>query len=114
MQTCIPSASGVNEIAACPRSPIAENPSALLSLAVSPSQLSNFLPVHSMPTPECHLLHCATVLFKVLYCNIKNACFCLCLLFMYYLCEKYYKPITVQHCIADWVTWVSRLTLLDL
>ena len=33
---------------------------------------------------------------------------------MYYLCEKYYKPITVQYYIADSVSWVPRLTLLDL
>ena len=53
---------------------------------------------------------------------------------MYYLCEKYYKPIQysnilaqyratystilysilVQHYIADCVSWVPRLTLLDL
>ena len=33
---------------------------------------------------------------------------------MYYLCEKYYKPITVQYYIADCVIWVPRLTLLDL
>ena len=34
--------------------------------------------------------------------------------FMYYLCEKYYKPITVQYYIANCVSWVPRLTLLDL
>ena len=33
---------------------------------------------------------------------------------MYYLCEKYYKPITVQYHIANCVSWVPRLTLLDL
>ena len=33
---------------------------------------------------------------------------------MYYLCEKYYKPIIVQYYIADCVSWVPRLTLLDL
>ena len=33
---------------------------------------------------------------------------------VYYLCEKFYRPITVQCCIADYVSWVSRLTLLDL
>ena len=33
---------------------------------------------------------------------------------MYYLCEKYYKPITVQYYIADCVSRVPRLTLLDL
>ena len=30
---------------------------------------------------------------------------------MYYLCEKYYKLITVQYYIADCVSWVPRLTL---
>ena len=33
---------------------------------------------------------------------------------MYYLCEKYYTHITVQYYIADCVSWVPRLTLLDL
>ena len=33
---------------------------------------------------------------------------------MYYLCEKYYKPIIVQYYIANCVSWVPRLTLLDL
>ena len=34
----------------------------------------------------------------------------LCLSFMYYLYEKYYKHITIQYCMADYVTWVLRLT----
>ena len=38
----------------------------------------------------------------------------LCLFVMYYLCEKYCKPITVQYNIADCVSWVSGLTLLNL
>ena len=56
------------------------------------------------------------VFFKVLYCKIKNVSFifCVCLFFMYYLCEKYYKPFTVRYYIADCVSWVLRLTLLDL
>ena len=33
---------------------------------------------------------------------------------MYYLCEKYYKPIRVQYYIADCVSWVPRLTWWDL
>ena len=41
-------------------------------------------------------------------------CFFLCLFFMCYLCEKYYKPIRVQYFIADCVSSVPRLTLLDL
>ena len=36
MQTCVPSVSGMNEIAACPPSPFADNPSALPSLTSSP------------------------------------------------------------------------------
>ena len=31
-----------------------------------------------------------------------------------YLCEEYYQPITVQYYIANCVSWVPRLTLLDL
>ena len=65
-----------------------------------------------MPAPVYRLLYCTTVLFKVLYCKIKNVFKIL--FFMYYLCEKYYKSITVQYYIADCVSWVSRLTLLDL
>ena len=59
------------------------------------------------------MLFCTIVLFKVLYGKIKNVFF-LCLFFMCYLCEKYYKPIRVQYFIADCVSSVPRLTLLDL
>ena len=38
----------------------------------------------------------------------------LCLFLMYYLCEKYYIPITAQYHIADCVSWGPWLTLLDL
>ena len=56
-----------------------------------------------------------TIVFsKILYCKVRNVyfifCVCICLLFVYYLCEKYYKPIIVQCYVADCV----RLTLLDL
>ena len=37
-----------------------------------------------------------------------------CVFVIYYLCEKYYKAITVQYDIADCVSWGPRLTLLDL
>ena len=30
---------------------------------------------------------------------------------MYYLCEKYYKPITAHYYIGDCGGWVRRLTL---
>ena len=62
--------------------------------------------------PLCRLLYCATVLFKVLFCKITQ--FYLSLVFVtYYLYGKYYKSITIQYCIADCVSWVPRLTLLD-
>ena len=35
-------------------------------------------------------------------------------LFIYYLCEKYYRSITIQYYIADCYSWEFRLTLLDL
>ena len=55
----------------------------------------------------------STELFKVLHCKFENVLFYVCL-FTYYLCEKYYKPVTVQYYIADCVSWVPRLNLLDL
>ena len=33
---------------------------------------------------------------------------------MYYLYEKYYKPVTVEYSITNCVSWVPRLTLFDL
>ena len=116
----VPSTSGVREMAACPPSlivTIVDDPSALPSPTSSPSSSQQlFLPVHSMPAPVCQPSYCTTVLFKVLYCKMKNVffIFCVCLFFMYYLCEKYYKPITVQYYIADCDRWLPRLTLLAL
>ena len=98
------SMSGVSEIAACPPSPVVDDSSALPSptISSSPSQYL-FSPVQSMPAPVSQLLYCTTVCFKVLYCKVKNVFFifvCVCV-FMYYLCEKYYKPIK-----ADCVSWI--------
>ena len=53
------------------------------------------------------------------YCNfqgtirLKNVYLSVCFLCTYYLCKKYYKPITIQYCIADYVRWIPRLKLLD-
>lgn len=38
----------------------------------------------------------------------------LCLLFTYYFCEKYYTSVIVQYYVAPYVSWVTRLNLLDL
>ena len=45
---------------------------------------------------KCQPFHCTTVPFKVLYCKIKNP-LSVVVFFVYYLCEKYYKLITVQY-----------------
>ena len=112
----MPSTSEVSELAAHPPSPIAGGPSALPSPSSSPlSRQELSLSVHSMPAPVCQLLYWTTVLFKVLYNKIfKCFLFFFVVVFMYYLCEKYHKPITVQYHVADCVSWVPRLTLLDL
>ena len=56
------------------------------------------------------------MLLKTLYSQIKNVffTFSVYLLLFYYLFIKYYKPIIVQYYIADCVSRVPRLTLLDL
>ena len=79
----------------------------LLSLLQSVTLLSCSLDA----SPVCQLLYCTTVLFKVLYCTIRFKLFSLFFVFflMYCLCEKYYKPITVQYYIADCISWVPRL-----
>ena len=63
-------------------------------------------------SPVCPQLSCTTVLFKVLYCNTKNTLFFV--FIIYYLWEKCYKLVVVQYYIADCVSCVPRLTLLDL
>ena len=58
-------------------------------------------------------MFCTTVLLKVL--TVKLKVFPLIFLFLkYYLYEKHDKPITVHYYITNCVSWVPRLTLLDL
>ena len=61
------------------------------------------------------LAHTHTLYFSR-YCTVRSERFSLFFVFvcMYYLCGKYYKPITVQYYIAHGVSWVRRLTVLDL
>ena len=93
----VPSTWGVSEIAACLPSPIADNLQLYHLTPPFPSPLSNF----SCLFTWCQSLYasCCTVrLYFSRYCKIKNVLF-----FMYYLCEKHYKPITVQHYTTDCV-----------
>ena len=68
-----------------------------------------------MPALVWQWLYYPTVLCKVLYYEIQNVffIFCVCFLYMYHLCEKHYKPITVHYDITKSVNWVPRLNLLD-
>ena len=92
MRMCIPSTSGVSETVACPPPPVSDRPSAMLSPTSSPLR-SVTLPVCSLDASPCKpavVLYYWT--FKVLCCKIKNVSFVFhaCLIFVYYLCEKYY------------------------
>ena len=104
----VPSTSGMSEIAACLSSPIADDPSALPSPTSSSCLFTRCQPLYA----SCYTV----LLYFSRYCTVRLKMFSLflCLFVTYYLCEKYYKPITVQYCIADCVSWVPRLTLLDL
>ena len=108
----VPSTSGISETAACPSSLVADNPSALPSPTSFPSSSQwLFLPVHLMPAPVCQLLYCTTGIFKVLYCKEKKFYFCICS----FLCIICVKNITnLWPYSTDCVSWVPRLTLLDL
>ena len=110
MWTCIPS--DVREIAAYPRSPVAEGPSALPSSHSlhPPVSISSYLSTQCQPV--CQPLGCTTVLFKPLYCKIKDAFCVFCSLHI--ICVKSYKSTTVQYYIASCVSWIPRITLLDL
>ena len=57
----------------------------------------------------------AALLYFSRYCTVRLfALFFVFVLLMYYLCKKNYKLIAVECYIADCVSWVPRLTLLDL
>ena len=49
--------------------------------------------------------------FFVLYVFV---CFLMCLFFVYYLCEKYFKSVTTQDYVVDCVGWILKPTLLNL
>ena len=56
--------------------------------------------------------YCTVPLYFSRYYKILNVLFFVSV--MYYLCEKYYKPVRIQYYIASCVSWVSRLTSLNL
>ena len=68
----------------------------------------------SLDASHLHASCCTMLLCFSRYCTVRLKMFHFCLFFMYYLCDKYYKPITVQYHVANCVNWAPRLTLLDL
>ena len=97
MRTCVPSVSGMSEIAACPPSPIADDPSALP-------------PPPPLPPPSVTRLACsldaspcmpAVVLYFSRSCTVKlkyiffTFYLFFCLLFLGKVFETYYKYSTI-------------------
>ena len=108
----VPSISNISEIAVFPPFPIADDPSALLSSTSLPPPVNNSSCLLTWGQPLD--TSCYTVLqYFSRYCTVRLKMFIFCLFFTYCLCEKYLKPITVQYYIADCVSQVPRLTLLD-
>ena len=74
---------------------------------------SRHLTVQSTPASLMPALYWPFQVLQCLsrYCTVRLKMF----MFAFYvwLCGKYYKPVTVQYYIADCVSWVPRLTLLD-
>ena len=78
-----------------------------------PPPVSNF----SCLFTRCQPLYAScypAVLYFSRYFTVKLKLLFLCFFLIHYFCEKYYKPITVWYYIASCVSWVPRLTLLDL
>ena len=71
------------------------------------------LPRSADSAPVCQPRHLTAILLQALNRKIKNALLVF-VFVMCYLCEKCYKHIRVQHDLAGCVSWVPRLTLLDL
>ena len=87
----VPSKSGLSEISL---------PSACYCWR-SISHLSSLLQLVTLPACSLDASCCTILLYFSRYFKIKNVLF-FCLFFVYYLCEKHYKAITVQHDIADY------------
>ena len=77
------------------------------------SPISHLL--QSVTLLACSLDACWTVrLYFSRYCTVRFKIFSLLFVFVFMqLCETCYKSMTVQHYIANCVSWVPRLTLLD-
>ena len=83
------------------------------------SSSSHLLPLsHSVTFTACSLVASPCMPAVVLYyCTFQGTVrlkTVVCLFAFYVLCEKHYKPTTIQYYISNYISWVPRLTLLDL
>ena len=86
----VPSMSGMNETAACPPSPIVDNPSTLPFLSPLPPPVSNF----SCLFTQCQPLYtkcCIVLLYFSRYCTVRLKMFSL--IFVCFLCIICVKSI---------------------
>ena len=84
-------------------------PCAAPQALVCPGRCCN---IQQVPYIRCALCASCCPLYFSRCCKIENVLFFV--FVMYYLCEKYSKPVTVQYYIASCVSWLSRRTSLDL
>ena len=83
----VPSTSGMSETAACPPSPVADDPSALPSPTVLPPPVSN----SSCLFTQCQPLYancCTVLLYFSRYCTVRLKCFTFCVCFLCIICVK--------------------------
>ena len=81
------------------------------------SQLTSLLPSVTLPASSLDASPCvpAVVLHYCIFQGIvRFKLFYFLSFFSILSCEKYYKPITVQYYILNYVSWVPRLTVWDL
>ena len=108
--------SGMSEIGACPSSPTTDDPQLYHLPPPSPPPVSN----SSWLLTRCQLLYCTTVLFKILYCNIKNVLFVV-LTFLCIICVKsiinllQYRTIELIVLVGylHWVCWLVSCSVLS-
>ena len=113
MQTCVPSISGVRETEACPPPPTADDASALPSPTSSPCSISSSSSLFTRCQPTCQLF--AVLLYSSRCCAVRSKMLSVFLCFsLYYFCDKYYKPIMVQHYIANCVGLMGKRDLCGL
>ena len=109
-----PSTSGVSDTAARPVSCCRRPFVSALSCPLSPLQPVVLLACSPDASPCVPTAVLDYLLYFSRYCVVRLRMFIFGVCLSCIICEKYYRPITGQYYIADRVSWVPGLTLLDL